>query len=382
MTLEAHTFLAELLDRIERQPDRSRRVSLTRVPVFQSFGEREAFEAILKDAQRLGAIEVQYGKHDRSHLVDRVILLDPAPLYRFLNREPLADRLLREIGALRNVSVAGDPDIRAVLDEIEEGWGNNRHPYGFGLGDPAVPGFLRSLKAVLDRDPADRSDLRTFSRRSTGDSKLVEAYLRPIASYFRKRGDFPDAADETAVLSALGLEKFGHPVLISGPVAACGIHAGNLPYAGFPPEAIGTLSPTGSVRSVLTIENLASYNRHVREAADPAADVVIYTGGFPARAVMEAIRVAASWAPDACFHWGDIDPSGVEIALHISRSTCVVINPHLMSPDLAARHGRAAVPARIQADGTPFHSLAAYLAGQEAHHMEQEELDPVRPMPS
>lgn len=379
MSQDARRILDDFLNRIERLPDRTRRVTTRAPETFGSLADREAFEMAMLDAQRLGAVEVEYGKRDARHLIERIVLKDHMPLYELLGREPLAVRVAREVVAMAAAFPSPLPEIAAVIAEIEAGWAAARQPYGFAVGDPGVGHFIRALDAILRRDPADRSDLRTFSRKFAGNSKVMEENRSPISIWFRRSGRVRPDLGDAEVFMALGLEKFTHPVLIAGPIAVGHADIVSLPYVGLPPEALAELRPTGPVRSVLSIENLASFNRHVREVRRED-DVVIFTGGFPSHAVLQALGTAFSWCPGACHHWGDIDPSGVGIALHIARSTGADLRPHLMDVTLASAHGTAATAASVPwAEGTPFADLAAFLASPDARHVEQEEIDPVAP---
>ena len=192
----------------------------------------------------------------------------------------------------------------------------------------------------------------------------------------RATGRLPLEASDHDMMSILGLQKCPHPVVLSGPILAAGIDISGLPWIGLPPDQVTRWRPAAEIRSLLSIENLTSFHQHIRQAMIPG-DVVIYTGGFPSRGTADALRVVASWCPGRCFHWGDVDPSGVMIPLHIERVTGVAFRPHLMDAATAKRCGMPANShTRIMGEGTAFSEIGAFLASPEAHHMEQEELDP------
>ena len=84
--------------------------------------------------------------------------------------------------------------------------------------------------------------------------------------------EVPPAGRPREALAALGLDRFGPPLLIAGPLALSGVALPlALAYLGLPatPAALETLSFTRPPTHLLTIENFASFNRHVLEA-DPA----------------------------------------------------------------------------------------------------------------
>jgi hypothetical protein len=179
-------------------------------------------------------------------------------------------------------------------------------------------------------------------------------------------------------MASLGLEKFSQPVLMAGPVRLAGVDFTGLVYVGLPPEQVPAIEPAGAIRSIITIENLASFNRHVREALR-ANDLAVYTGGFPSRAVAAALVAISRWPGVArIHHWGDIDEGGLRIALHLKSLLAIPVLPHLMNPALARQHG---IPAKASRkvdlpSGHPWHSLAIFLGGDDARFLEQEKIDP------
>ena len=91
------------------------------------------------------------------------------------------------------------------------------------------------------------------------------------------------------------------------------------------------LTPTLVVPYLLTIENLASFQRHVREIEDDG--IVIYSAGFPSPALTHVLNWLDNTLPDSCpcFHWGDRDIGGIRIFSHVEKSLPAHrVLPHLM----------------------------------------------------
>src|ERR1700739_4430918 len=85
-------FLERLLERSERNPDRSRPASAA--PEYDTLSTAQQvsrFHDLMAAAERFGAVEVQWGKRDRSHLIARVRVRDPELLAKYLGR-PTAPR--------------------------------------------------------------------------------------------------------------------------------------------------------------------------------------------------------------------------------------------------------------------------------------------------
>jgi DNA topoisomerase VI subunit A len=93
---------------------------------------------------------------------------------------------------------------------------------------------------------------------------------------------------------------------------------------------------------VLTIENFASFSRHVAEADPQRVGVTIYVGGYPSLATQEALKELAAALPADVpfFHWSDIDPDGTWIFRAIESSLGRELRPHLMSADIAESFGK------------------------------------------
>lgn len=75
-------------------------------------------------------------------------------------------------------------------------------------------------------------------------------------------------------------------------------------FVGTPAECVGRISLYERPTYLLTIENFASFVRYVREIGHGDDGLVIYSGGFPSRPVMEAIARLARQAAVSTFHWG------------------------------------------------------------------------------
>jgi hypothetical protein len=156
-------------------------------------------------------------------------------------------------------------------------------------------------------------------------------------------------------------------------------------YFGIPPSEAERLRFRGKPQYVLTVENFASFNRHVTEADPQRAGVTIYVGGYPSLATQEALKGLAAALPSdvSFFHWSDIDPDGTWIFRTIESSIARDLKPHLMSSDLADRLGKPpADRIRLPTGVVPsaISDLVTYLRREDAKWLEQEELDPKLPL--
>jgi len=349
----------------------------------------QRFEAALRMAERSGGIALEYGRPPlEDHVIKRVRLADPLALYNHLDREPRAVTAARRADALRPI-VAGRPrDIARIPDELEAGWARRKTPYRLEPGEHELAAqFLKLVCGFLDGVHQD-SDQRTFARRATGDSKALEykGQSARVAQVLARHLDL-ESDDPGEVLEALGIRKFPAPVCVRGPLGLDPAH-GEVdlsrlrPYAAMAPDQASGVVALRDPAYVLTVENFASFNRHVREVSDDG--LIVYTGGFPSRAVQTVIlRLDDQLDRSVPFlHWGDIDPWGLRIFRHIEGLLARGLRPHLMTSRLA-RAGRSAAPSpamgRLAESDSAIAGLAADLADHGARHMEQEQLDPASP---
>ncbi len=96
-------------------------------------------------------------------------------------------------------------------------------------------------------------------------------------------------------------------------------------------------------RAVLTIENYASFNRHVRETSDGA--LTVYVGGLLSVVVAALLKRLSREIVDVPFlHWGDIDGGVLRIFRHVEECVARPLQPHPMTRKLAEQYGRPCEP--------------------------------------
>lgn len=365
---DAVDALEHMLATIEREPGRT----VVRVhPDYDGMRtgeELERFAGVMTAAEKAGAVRIALERRPNGPASIRsVTLADATKLAAHLGRVLATEEAARAIDALRQLTNPVPAWVGGIVDEIAAAWAMRREGYpGLEPGDVATAVCFVRLLCAVDRDEHVGVDMRTFSRRACGDSKAAEQGLPRLARALRKRFDLPDAPPREA-LAAFGIEKFPQPVLLRGSLRLSGgARLDALPYVGVPPEWLDGVEVTDRPDYVLVIENLASFNRHVREVDD--AGIILYSGGFPALATLKAIRrMDALLSADVpFFHWGDVDADGVRILRHIARSIGRPLRPHLMGVDAW--------------NDMAVDELCRHLADPAFVAMEQEQLDPRSPL--
>jgi hypothetical protein len=340
-------------------------------------------------AERFGAVEVQRGRRDRSHLIERVRVRDPDLLARHLGRPTAAAMAQRARGELLPIATSGEPWVAGLLDEMTGRWARSESAYRLNATPTETAKEFFTLLASISREEARGLDARTFSFRAVNDTKAFDRHASRLAAVLGVQIGQPGAAADV-VWSHVGLERFSHPVHLKGPVvvesSSGRLVDGNAkPFASVHPEMIPQLSVSDTPTAVLTIENYASFNRQVREIED--GSLVVYTGGFPSAGVIEFLsKVLRALPADVPFlHWGDIDAGGLRIFRYLEEKLPRGPQPHLMTKELAEASGQRAEPdanlGSIAKSDSSIGQLAHWLAfGANLRHLEQEALEPRSPI--
>jgi hypothetical protein len=213
-------FLERLLERSERYPDRSR--PATAAPEYDTLSSAQQvsrFHDLMAAAERFGAIEVQRGRRDRSHLIERVRVRDAGLLARHLGRPTAADLAQRAWNELAPIAEAGEPWVAGVLDEMANRWTTGESAYRLTATQIEVAKEFFTLLASISRQEARGLDARTFSLRATNDTKAFDRHTSRLGAVLSAQMGEPGVALDK-VWSHIGLDRFSHPIHLRGPVLA------------------------------------------------------------------------------------------------------------------------------------------------------------------
>lgn len=309
----------------------------------ENLDSKSELHAFLKTAEFSGCVALKWGRFAKSHLLERISLLDGEKLGAFLG-VPLASKQALSAEHLLRPTLSGKHIwIVKLLEEMLEHWRLGKSAFGLNVEqEKEAKELLLALEAVSD-GRQDGCDMRTFSARYVGDSKSMER-MQSRFSRIWQRQFCGDDLDPDELYESLGISKFPHPFLFKGPISV--VSSGNSfdcsmvrPYIGFPPQAIEQLEFPELPSYVLTIENLASFNRYVAEIQDRG--LVIYTGGFPSSSKANLFRTLDTLLSETInfYHWGDLDLGGLRIAIRIQSFLRRNIHLHLMNRELLEQYG-------------------------------------------
>ena len=381
---DATALFADLLNRHETGTE-----SPIAYPDYASFASVVAADNFIKDlrrAEEAGAVRIATGRGSSRDQVAHVRLVAPAALYSLLARTPISDIAVDARAKLTD-GLELHPGLLDAVSGIVAAWSRARSWSTFGPQDvDKLRDAVMLAQAIIERRHVG-IDYRTFSRRVAGDSKTLERVEGAVTRLLGGLLDLPPGAKPREALRTLGLEKFAPPLLISGKVdlADADLSRASPLYLGIAPNEADRIGFREPPAYLLTIENFASFNRHVIEADPGRIGATLYVGGYPSLGTQQALHTLAAMLADSIpvFHWSDIDPDGTWIFRTVEKAVGRAVRPHLMSVEIAERLGRTAAtrlaPTRCPPE-SGIHAVSEYLEREDAKTLEQEELDPQMPV--
>ena len=380
---DAKELLGDLLDRYEDGTGSP--IGYPDYSAFADVSEIDRFVNKLQEAEAAGAIRIAKGRGRNGDQIAHVRLQAVSHLYDLLGRRPVGELAEEARGRLLD-GLELPREFEAPVAAIRTAWDRGRAWQGFAARDAERLRIALLLAKAILEDKHRGVDYRTFSRRIAGDSKALEKVEGVVVRLLGSALELPPTARPKDALRTLGLEKFAPPMLLAGRIDfdQAELSLARPTYFGIPPAEACRVRLREQPRYLLTIENFASFNRHVIEADPQAEGLTIYVGGYPSLATQDALRYFARVVPAAVpfFHWSDIDPDGTWIFRTVERVVERPLAPHLMTSELAETLGRAppeALRPPRNAENSAISSLVTYLQSDGAKWLEQEELDPTPP---
>lgn len=392
MSQVARTLLLKLLAQVDRGGRGSLPVterSAREYFAVTDLGGRDAIHAHLANAEADGGVTLDWGRRAAAQDLQRIRIRDANRLAAWLGVSRASTRAHAIEQELAPLLTDAPGWLRDTYMEALDQWRLGGSPFRVPAADTVAAIRLFRIARAVAAGQQEGLDLRRFSVHLLGDSKAVESMLTRLGGLLRRNPEWCQWEEDAELFQALGLEKFPPPLFIKGPLALdYGDTQWNLtplrPYVALSPDAVGDIRSTGPVPYLLTIENLASFQRHVREVQD--SGVVVYAAGFPAPSLVRVLEQLDQRLPADCpfYHWGDRDIGGLRIyskVLTACRNHCV--SPHLMSapgPDPRgwAEMDRRSLEQAVSRGGAPGRLASEWIA-RKLGPLEQEALDPVSP---
>ncbi len=341
----ARTILHTLLDRYE-QPQRQTvvRVRLTAKthPAYfapDNAAPRSETNAALHHLASQGIVQLHWQKWEQGNWLEAVDLLPAhaATLYTLLNRTPRQQQEA-ELHTLLAAQVPHTDWNAAFLAWAQQQLARQRALHPLNLDHPQWNADLLTALDAIARLRAPLSE-RALSVRLFANSKRI-AELRSAIIAVLRRHDAQSAAfgdDDRALLRAHMVERIPEYVPLAGPLVLR-TNATTLDLSGF--EA-GLALPTSLLQhsqivacraeAVVTVENATSFHE-LLPVRHPSV-LAVYLGGFASPAVLTLLHNLRQAVPAITFyHWGDLDPDGLRILLHL-RGTLATVQPLAMDAE-------------------------------------------------
>jgi hypothetical protein len=367
------------LTKLLRKDDLGQRPLLRLTSSHVRLDTREDDEAVLEQLQQQGYIERGFDIEDRRQKTPGSIrLINGDGLARLMGLDRLSTKIKSAESKLSAYLEHRVDWISSAAADLLAVWKSGGRKWFLDVDeiDIALQCF-HFLDAIGD-EKHHGLDQRKFSILVSGSSKTFESRRNSLAAILQDVFSVPEGID---IFEHIGLTVWRQPLLISGVVLARGQRFVADPYLGFPTEWLDDIS-IAEARYFLTIENLTSFQDHVRDLRD--GGVVLYAGGFPSqrsKAFLRKLSVENSSVP--FFHWGDIDSGGLTIFRNIENLIASPLRPHLMTPEIAMAGTRSAKLdsrlSRIAKSSSAVAPLAAWLSSDQGRFLEQEAVTPRSP---
>lgn len=398
MNRSSFQLLHKLLNTWQGKAEHSRKISLpiteVRAPLYFAAtlpDDKEALHAVLREAESEGAIKLEWGRGYEQHILKKIILEDGVRLGQYLGVPLAAKQTVHARNILERELSGQEAWIAEWVEELLDKWGKNQTYAGLSVENLEQARLLvRALEAVA-AGKQQNLDIRTFSVRELGASKVMENMLSRFITIWRKYHADTEELSADELKEALGLVKFPHPLLIRGPIRIQLVNrvidCTNIePFMGLSPQSIKEIDKSSTPEFVLTIENFASFSRYTSEVPDNG--LIIYTAGFPAPGVVDFLRLLDLTYPiDVPFyHWGDIDEGGLKIFLYIQSVLSRTLKAHQMTQQLLDAIGQPNDTLRTDelkriadVNTETMHIVKAMLSSAPPKTLEQENVEPESP---
>jgi hypothetical protein len=342
-------------------PDKRMSISLKRLyPEFETLSP-EKKHSILISAERLEKreiIKLTWQKHHGRIMLKKLECINKEALFRLAER-PFPKTTAKKIKeAAKNITIFNNsPNYQNLINFISENL--TLTEIVRGIDESAFTDFVKLLKTIRDdsRKPYDYIYLnspyhffngltpRALSINLYNDSKRIDELERLFSRILNR------AKRNSIYIPDLSFVSRSFPeVLVSGRIimhfnkqidpliTSTGIIIGlslesitRIRNISVVPSGKKTSKPT-----VLTIENKETF---YTLASRKKYSCLLFTGGYPNRAVISLIKALSSAGFDF-FHAGDIDPDGILILQELQKNTNKPISPVGMNADTFNKYRR------------------------------------------
>jgi hypothetical protein len=273
-----------------------------------------------------GLIKIKW--HNPNVLIQYIELIDADTLAMQLGYTRRNDKLEKAKKRIEQALYADSHHFVQIREALFDKWKTNGIYEGFTVDEPVqlidVINAADTLVSLGERT-TEEMDERHFSTQVFSNSKKLKALKGKIAKLVKIcDNEIPGDLTADEVFQLYGVVPIKHPIYVAGPVLIKSndktISADFPPCIGLWPSYVTSIINNGSVNTITSIENLATYIRYVeKERQDD--ELVLYTAGIPSPSFRGFYKlIADTFSAAKLRHWGDIDVGGFSI-LHILEKT-------------------------------------------------------------
>lgn len=316
------------------------RFTRTSLPVYfdESSSEYENIHISLKELESKNLIRIIWKDNKQDYLIQKVRLMADhiEEAYQYVGRKPKRGLEEETIALLQKYLDVEAPITVEFVQYLLERLQNHQSVKEYIALDnmKETEKFLRAC--ILVEQNKKPCYIREFSISHFQDSKYFERIESRIAKVFRQFSREIMEMDTLELLAEYGIYRTPNYVYFKGNAKiAIGEEIVDLSLLkqgiGISGEDLAGIrfSDLGSIKKVITIENLTSFFRYREENS-----LLIYLGGYHNRIRRTLLKMVYEIIPDAkYYHFGDIDAGGFDILLDLRKKTGIPFMSYHMDVD-------------------------------------------------
>ncbi len=342
----SRSILNQLIDKYERSKQKNKihiSIRLTKqiLPEYFDLNSDKYLEINkeLQNFEELGYILLDWKDNRIGHIIERVRLIpeNVDELYSYLNRIPqsfkiqeIITQLEEELNKYSNLKITSK-FLTYILRSIR----NNRSVSEY-FDFSNINSFKRFL-SVLSKieNNVNLLYLREFSGKASGDTKYVEQNLNKFINVLFKFSDQFESKDTELILNYFNIYRNPIFVYLKGNLKIK-LNSQKLDLSKLS-NGLALSSQDlknieiRSIKSVITIENLTTYNRFV----NLKDTLILYSRGFANSELIKLLKRINKFNKHCNFyHFGDIDIGGFQILMDLINKTRLEILPIFMDKSI------------------------------------------------
>jgi len=332
-----------MIDSLERSKSKKDFV-LIKTSIFKEYQNELNYRYILEfnelcsELESSGIIEVKYSKHNSSFISSIKLFFESASiLYNELERESFEDKLVVLNKIINEYSRQKSQTLISFAKYLKGRIAQSKSIKKYCDIDNLTE-FQKILTSISKLEELEKETLkRKFSARYLNDSKYFELIEGKVCRIIRDFDPEFEFMSNEEILDRFYLVKYPSQIILKG---NCEIFFDEQKIAF---TKLGVIHIEASLVElinkiecgrVITIENKATFYEYT-----PDDELVIYTGGFPNKLILNFINIIVNHNSDIRIkHFSDIDLGGFLILKYLRESVAVQVDSYNMNKDILNKY--------------------------------------------